>query len=230
MIITIDGPTASGKSSVAQRVAQKLGIYHLNTGLLYRAIGYLLSMHYDMTDQELSKADASLVMQLMRPDFFSYTYDSRYGAGIFVSGQDITSYLKTPHVDRCASLVSSSPAVREALLAFQRSFAQDHDLVCDGRDCGTVVFPSADYKFFLTASIDARAVRWQKAQRSRGKDFTFQESCRALEERDLRDTTRDIAPLKKANGAIVLDNSLLTQEQTVQQLLSFIQHPAPGTI
>src|SRR5271157_5319036 len=151
MIITIDGPAASGKSSVAKDLAKKLGFYYLNTGLLYRAVAYILMQQKGSLDTILPQ-DLEFINQL------TYRYHDNVPTVLY-EGNDITPMLFSASLEQGASIVSSNKAVRDALLAFQRRIAQEHDVIADGRDCGSVVFPNAEYKFFLTADVDARTQR-----------------------------------------------------------------------
>jgi CMP/dCMP kinase len=212
MVITIDGPVASGKSSVAQELANRLNFYYLNTGLLYRSIAYILStVKHKILDassvQLLTADDLTFVQHLI------YKYSNSKPHVLF-DGQDITSALYAAHMDQGASIVSAGPAVRQALLQLQRSIARKHDLVADGRDCGSVIFPQAEIKFFLTADVDVRAHRLYNDPR-RNVTQTFYDIKTSLIQRDERDRTRAIAPLVIPNDAIVIDNSALTFDQTV---------------
>jgi cytidylate kinase len=212
MVITIDGPVASGKSSVAQELANRLNFYYLNTGLLYRSIAYILStVKHKVLEVEpvrlLTIDDLSFVQDLI------YEY-SNGKPHIFYDGQEITSALYAARMDQGASIVSACPVVRQALLSLQRSIAQKHDLVADGRDCGSVIFPQAEIKFFLTADVDVRAHRLYNDPR-RNVTQTFDDIKTSLIQRDERDRTRAIAPLVIPNDAIVIDNSALTFDQTV---------------
>ncbi len=218
MVITIDGPVASGKSSVAQELANRLNFYYLNTGLLYRAIAYVLSV---LNHKAL---DTQLVQVLVDKDLdfaqhITYTY-SNNKAHVFYDGQEITDALYDTAIDQLASLVSASPVVRQALLNLQRSIAQKNNLVADGRDCGSVVFPQAECKFFLTADVDVRARRLCSDQRRRVTQ-SFQDIKDSLIQRDERDRTRKIAPLVIPSGAIVIDNTNLNFEQTID---AFMHH------
>jgi cytidylate kinase len=216
MVITIDGPVASGKSSVAQELANRLNFYYLNTGLLYRSIAYILStVKHKVLEVE--------PVQLLTIDDLSFVQDLiyEYSNGkphIFYDGQEITSALYAARMDQGASIVSACPAVRQALLSLQRSIAQKHDLVADGRDCGSVIFPQAEIKFFLTADVDVRAHRLHNDPR-RNVTQTFDDIKTSLIQRDERDRTRAIAPLVIPNDAIVIDNSALTFDQTVDAFM-----------
>ncbi len=223
MIITIDGPTASGKSTIAQMLAKKLGFYYLNTGMLYRALAYLLMKECDFLEQDFSDPSERDLLICLDPDRLIYCYESDGLIKITFNGSDITPFLKTSIIDRAASLLSAHPRVREVLLDFQRRFAKKHSLVVEGRDIGSIVFPNANVKFFLTASIEERARRWKVDRAARGEQFSLQESIEKISERDTRDMQRTCCPLITPEGAIVIDNTGLTREQTVQRMEKKIQ-------
>lgn len=222
MIITIDGPTASGKSSVARALADRLGMYHLNSGLLFRAYAYLMSM-YKKEQPDASFEDAlAYVTRYIASGRLEYRYDAVNGAQLLCDGYDSTPYLKSPQIDQETSAMSMRPDIRSTVQKMQHMIAQTHDVVVDGRDAGSVVFPHADYKFFLTADVAVRAVRWQKDQERRGFCMTQQEAVAAISERDRRDQERTVAPLKIAHDAQLIDNSHLTFEETVQEFLKYV--------
>lgn len=212
MIITIDGPVASGKSSVAQALAHTMGIYYINTGLLYRAVAYL---YYE---KNISLADIKRAFQEQQ---VYYRYAQK--AQVFVRQEDITPVLKTPQVDDYASRLSVMPEVRELVTSMQHTIAQQHDMVIEGRDCGTTVFPHAEYKFFITASLEVRAERWRKDQEKQQQHaITHAEAVRMVSMRDERDKNRTIAPLRKAADAIEIDSSDLALHEVVDKILSII--------
>ena len=223
MIITIDGPTASGKSTLARAVAKKLGIYYLATGMLYRALAYLLVHHASYTKNDLRHPKIQDIETFFDPERFVYTYDAAIGEKILFDGQDITPFLKDSAIDDASSLLSANKIVRDALLKLQRMYGNMFDLVAEGRDLGSVVFPHADFKFFLTASVYVRARRWQEDQEQKGESFTFEQSKEIISERDRRDRERKIAPLVKPNDAIEVDNSDLTFEETLEQVTSIVE-------
>jgi CMP/dCMP kinase len=220
MIITIDGPTASGKSTLARQLAEKLHYYYLNTGLLYRALAYLLLENKKYTYDMLTSPKMEDVREFVDADRLRYTYG--YTAHITFDGSDITGYLKDAYLDRATSLVSGVGIVRELLLDFQRVLAQKNNIVAEGRDTGSVVFADADYKFYLTADVVVRARRWQEMQQVRGNNITHEESVKSIIERDDRDSKRTIAPLVIPQGATVIDNSLMSQEETLDAFLQVI--------
>ncbi len=227
MIITIDGPTASGKSTVARGLANKLGIYYLSTGMLYRALGHILTTTFGYTEEQLRKPNMNDVRACINPQRFTYEYDSASnGVRILFDGADITELLKTREADNSSSIISVSANVRAAVLEFQRSFGQKQDLVAEGRDTGSTVFPDAQVKFFLTASLDERGRRWQQFQKKKGQNFSLAQSEKLVHERDERDRTRKVAPLVVPNGAFVIDNTGLSVEQTLERFVDAIKEHA----
>ena len=227
MIITIDGPTASGKSTVARLIAEQLGYTYINSGLLFRAVAYLLlkkaDNDLDLLTHDLPMFDTQELENLMRDEELHYRFVKDKGPELFVRHEHITQLLKTPEIDKAASLVATHASVRQVLLEFQQELAKNHDVVADGRDCGTVVFPHANYKFFLTASIEVRAVRWQGEQEIRGKKFTLEEAICLVCERDARDSNRSIAPLKPATDAFIIDSSHMTVQEVISEITAVIQ-------
>jgi cytidylate kinase len=211
MIITIDGPVGSGKSSVAKSLSKRLNMYYLNTGLLYRAIAYIF---FNM----MQETDMTCINDI------HYMYEDGRPRILF-RGKDITSHLYDHTIGQQASLLSAKTEIREAILELQRNIAKKHALVAEGRDCGSVVFPHADYKFFLTARVDARAKRIFQDKSRGNMASSFEKVKVELEKRDERDKTRDIAPLIIPDGAIVVDNSDLNLEQTIEKMIEYIKLP-----
>jgi cytidylate kinase len=224
MIITIDGPTASGKSSVARQLADTLSLYYLYTGLLYRGLAYLLAEKYGYDEDACKRPDIAHITAILCAGNFHYAYDKRYGAQIWYGSTCITPYLKTSMVDGLASVISRHAAVRNELVKLQNAIAERHDCIVDGRDCGTVVFPHAQYKFFLQADARSRAGRWCRDQQRQGYTYTIDEACELLSKRDTRDQERDISPLKPADDAICIDNSDATLEQTVERFFTYLPY------
>jgi len=215
MIITIDGPVASGKSTIARMVAEKLHFYYVYSGLLYRALAYVLVREHGYVDHTIATPDMHLVSTIL--ERISYS-DVQGIVRITFAGHDITSALKDASVDQAASIVSSNPAVRDSINHMQRAMAKKHNLVADGRDCGSVVFPDAEHKFFLTAPLALRAERWQKQQRERGHDYTREQAEQMLATRDGRDSNRAVAPLIVPLNATVID----TSEMTIKEIADYI--------
>jgi cytidylate kinase len=214
MVITLDGPCASGKSTLAKGLAKQLGFYYLSTGILYRGVAYcifhrLFTPFYKVAS--LTQNDLSFIHH------FSYIYEQE-APRLFYQGEDITPFLFSPERDQEASIISANPFVREALLSLQRTFAQKYNLIAEGRDCGSFIFPNAQHKFYVTASLEVRAQRKIK-EYNRSLDETKKE----LEERDRRDMSRKNAPLIIPKNAIVIDTSKLTIEQSLATIVMYIE-------
>lgn len=208
-VIAIDGPTASGKGTIAQRVAAALGWHVLDSGALYRLAAWtVLGRNADANDIE----QVALLARRMEITF--------HGTQTLMSGSDVTELIRQEHVGNLASRLAPHAALREALLDRQRAFRILPGLVADGRDMGTVVFPNAPLKVFLTADVQARAARRCHQLTERGETPDEQAVFLDLQKRDERDTQRTVAPLKPAEDAHALDSSALTVEQTVEQVLA----------
>jgi len=223
MIITIDGPAASGKSTVAKKLAKELGLYFLSTGMMFRALAYLLIEKSSYQEDDFLSPREDDLSTYLDQKRFVYSYDQQSGAIIFFDGINITPFLKNQVIDAAASIISKNKTVRLHLLKLQRLIAKQFDLVAEGRDIGTVIFPNADCKFFLTASLHIRAGRWQGDQAKKGNHFSLNESVEMVRSRDERDMNRDIAPLKKADDAFKIDNSNMDLAQTVQAMIDIVQ-------
>jgi cytidylate kinase len=222
MIITIDGPMASGKSSTAKALAQKLGLYHLNSGLLFRGLAYLLINRAGYTLATLHNLTPADLSTYLAPDRFDYGFHATGEPVLFFDGQDITGLLKTPEMDQASSIIGTHENVRAELYRIQRILADQYDFVADGRDCGSAVFPDAQHKFFLTASVEVRARRWLGEPGTKLFHLTFEQAVEQVRIRDERDSLRPIAPLRIPDGAVVIDNSALSREQTVALMLEEI--------
>ncbi len=215
-VITIDGPTASGKGTVASRVAQALGFAFLDSGALYRLTA--LSAQQAGVDLSDEAAIANLAARL----------DVRFnGEQILLSGKDVGDSIRAEEIGNAASRIAALPAVRQALVDLQHGFLKTPGLVADGRDMGTVIFPQATLKVFLTASVEARAERRYKQLIGKGFPANMAALLQDLRERDARDTNRAVAPLKPAEGAYVLETSSMTIEAAVAQVLAWYQAVAP---
>lgn len=220
MIITIDGPTASGKSTIAELLAKKLGFYYVNTGFLYRAITYILMERKKYTYEMLARPIKKDLEEIIDTKRLIYSYDD--GPHVTFDNVDLTEHLKDASIDKGASIVSGVATVREMLLDLQRDIAKEHNIIAEGRDTGTVVFPHADYKFYLTAELSVRAQRWQELQQSLGTTLTLDEAKRMIKERDERDSKRTIAPLTVSQGAVSIDNSNMSEKETLEEFLKII--------
>jgi len=222
MIITIDGPSVSGKSSLARNIARELNIYYLNTGLIYRAVAYILVSNFNYSEQDLANAKYEDITKILNQDKFNYIYLNN-DSHVIYNNIDITEFLHSSQVSKYASILSSNLKTREILQDYQKNFGVNKDLVCDGRDCGSILFPNADLKFFLTASIDVRAKRWQRYLADQGQNLSLEECKKKVTERDNRDK-KVVASLSVVpKDAIVIDNSNLTQEETVKAALEKIK-------
>ena len=213
MIIAIDGPSGSGKSSTAKQVAKSLGFVYLDTGAMYRAVSVgVLQSGIDPYDEK-SVADAVKTM----------TVQFR-GDRVLLDGEDVTLAIRKDAANKAVTPVSANPAVRALLVDKQRAIAADHDIVMEGRDIGTVVFPDADHKFFLVADPDVRALRRKKEFSG---DMTLEEIKADLLRRDEKDSSRSHSPLRKAEDAIEIDTSHLTFDEQVDEIISIIQTKEP---
>jgi CMP/dCMP kinase len=222
MIITIDGPTASGKSSLANLVANKLGLNHLNSGLLFRAVAYILINYFDYNQGSLTKVKEEDVDNIFAKKL-EYVFKDG-SSKIIYDSRDITSFLKSQEIDQAASILSTVKCVREKLLNYQRSYSKLFSIVVDGRDVGSVVFPEADFKVFLTAEPEIRAERWRQAQLKKAKKFTFEQALKEISIRDKRDRERVIAPLIIPEGASIIDNTNLNLQETLDEIFKLIKN------
>ena len=209
-VIAIDGPTASGKGTVAALVAAKLGFHLLDSGALYR-LAALASLRYQV-QPDAADALAELV------DGLHITF--REGCAQ-LDGIDVSNEIRAEEIGNRASAIAVHQAVRAALVARQRAFRKEPGLVADGRDMGTVIFPDAGLKVFLTASVEARAARRYKQLIQKGFSANMEDLLRDLRERDARDTNRSVAPLAPAADAKLLDTSALTVDQAVEQVVQW---------
>lgn len=208
-VIAIDGPTASGKGTVAQRVAQALGFHYLDSGALYRLVALqALTRHVAADDVDGLVRIASALQP-------------RFSDRIHLDGADVTDAIRREEVGVMASRVAVHPPLRAALLDLQRRFRRPPGLVADGRDMGTVVFPDAPLKVYLTASVEARAARRHKQLSEKGFPANMRALLQDLQERDARDSERAAAPLKPADGAKLLDSSTLSIDEVVARILEW---------
>lgn len=207
MIITIDGPAGAGKSSAARALARRLGFEFLDTGATYRAVAYAAQRDGIDLHDEPTLADWLVGLRIeLRP------------GQVWLNGIEVTQLVRTPDVTAAASRVAVLPAVRRYLVDLQRALAVGRDVVSEGRDQGTVVFPHAERKFFLVADPVERARRRHRDLVARGEPITPEEVLRAQDERDRRDAGRDLAPMVPAADAIILDSTALTPDEVLERM------------
>ena len=208
-VVAVDGPVGSGKSTVARRVATRLGYVYLDTGAMYRAVGLLA------TEAGVALDDETAVVALARSAGLRFDGVGR----LFAGGRDVSDAIRTLEMGAAASRVSALPGVRSLLVEEQRRLAGDTDIVMEGRDIGTNVFPDAAVKIYLTARPEVRAARRAAELREKGDEVDEAQVLAALLERDRRDTTRAVAPLRKAVDAVELDTSELTVDEAVEAVV-----------
>lgn len=215
-VITVDGPSGSGKGTISQILATKLGYHLLDSGALYRLTALsVIKNNIDIRDTD-EVAKAALELDVV----FEPSSDGEQK--VLLNGKDVGVELRLDETSAMASQVAAIPEVREALLIRQKQFRQQPGLVADGRDMGTVVFPDAEHKVFLTASPEIRAERRHKQLIEKGVNANIRHLLKSIIDRDERDRTRTVAPLVPAEGAFVVDSSDLTIDEVVQQILDFI--------
>ena len=210
-VAAIDGPAGAGKSTLARKVANLLRMRYLDTGALYRALAFSLYSSQVSPEEgpEMEAAIAGISVEILEN-------------GLLLNGKEVGKEIRSPLVDSIVSSYAALPSVRKRLLSIQREQGKHGSLVADGRDMGTVVFPDADVKIFLTASDEVRAKRRLLERRERGEDVTYEEVLQTIRERDRVDSERSTAPLRKAEGAIEVNTDALSIEEAVAALASII--------
>ncbi|WP_300860920.1 (d)CMP kinase [uncultured Oscillibacter sp.] len=215
--VAIDGPSGAGKSSLARAAAATLGFLYVDTGAIYRTVGL------SARDRGVDPGDEAAVAAMLPALQVELRYDGAGQQKMFLNGRDVSGEIRLPEISRYASAVSALPVVRAYLMETQRELARKNNVVMDGRDIGTVVLPDAEAKIFLTASAKVRAERRCRELEERGTPQPFEEVLRDIEDRDFRDTHREAAPLRQAEGAALLDTSALDFQQSLEALLEIIQ-------
>lgn len=219
-IIAIDGPAASGKSTLGKKLADELGYLFFDTGVMYRAVTWVaLENHISLDDESAITRLAEITDIDVRP---SSQADGR-NCDIMADGRDITWKIRRPEVDANVSQVSAYPGVRKALTAQQRRIGLRGEVVMVGRDIGTVVLPDADVKIYLDASTEERARRRHEESLTRGEDVQFEDILDTMRKRDRIDSTREVAPLRKAEDAVVLDSDNMSAEQVLRAVLQILK-------
>jgi cytidylate kinase len=220
LVIAIDGPSGAGKSTIARMLARRLGYTYIDTGAMYRAIGWKAKQ------EGVDPSDDAALQQLCSRTDVTITHDAS-GQRVLVNGVEVNGEIRTPEMGLMASAVSKSPAVRARLLTLQRGLGASGRVVMDGRDIGTVVFPGADVKFYLDASAEERGRRRWQELKEKGMDVDQAVITAEIRARDLQDSSRDIAPLKRAPDACYVDSSSLTIYEVVASMLSMCVEKDP---
>lgn len=214
-IIAIDGCAATGKSVLAKGIAEKLNILYIDTGAMYRAAGYyFVTNNIPLTDENILKYFDLLDIKLKYIDGKTV---------VFLNNEDITSYIRTEEISMAASNISKNKYVREKLVNLQREMAGEESVVLEGRDTTTVVFPNATLKLFLTASIDVRAIRRKRDLEKKGEIVGIDDIKESLTKRDFQDSTREESPLKKAEDAVEIDTTNLTNDETIDMVVDLLK-------
>ena len=216
MIITVDGPSGAGKGTLCYALAEKLGFALLDSGAIYRVTALAaLKRAVDLNDEfQLAELARNLNIEFLPVDG---------EVNIMLDGMNVSSLIRTQEVAEAASKIAVFPQVRAALLKLQQDFAKNEGLIADGRDMGTVVFPNAQVKLFLDASAEERAKRRYKQLQNKGINGNFAQILAEIQERDFRDRNREVAPLKPADDALLLDSTTLSIDEVIAQALDYIQ-------
>lgn len=215
--VAIDGPAGAGKSTMAKRVAGELGFLYVDTGAIYRTVGYHMWL------MGIGPKDADGIRRCLDDVNIEIRHEDDGVQHMILNGKDVTGEIRTPEMSKYASGVSAQKCVRDFLLEMQRKFARRHNVVMDGRDIGTVVLPNAQVKIFLTASAEERARRRFEELSQKGEKVSFDKVLQDMKQRDKQDTERAIAPLKAAPDAVKLDTSGNTIEQSIDEILAIVR-------
>lgn len=215
--VALDGPAGAGKSSIAKKAAKALDYIYIDTGALYRTIGLAASRN---SVEPIPSPEVEELLSKIKVDL---TFNDRGEQIVLLDNEDVSGFIRTPEASMMASKISAIPSVRAYLLDLQRSMAKSHNVIMDGRDIGTVVLPDAQVKIFLTASPEIRAKRRYKELVEKGMDVNYDDILNDVIARDYNDTHRETAPLKPAEGCIIVDTSDIDFEQSVEKIISVIK-------
>lgn len=220
--IAIDGPSGAGKSTLARSIAAKLGYLYVDTGAIYRTIGYYVCA------RGIDPKDSAAVVDSLRDIAMEIVYGEDGLQHMLLNGKDVTREIRLPEISLYASVVSACPGVRAFLLEMQKKLGREHSVVMDGRDIGTVVLPDAQVKIFLTASASVRARRRMLELEQRGTPEPYEKVLKEIEERDWKDTHRAAAPLRQAEDAVLLDTTEMNFHESEEALLRIIRERTGG--
>ena len=215
--IALDGPAGAGKSTIAKRAAAALDYIYVDTGALYRTIGLAASR------RGVEPVASPEVEEMLKQITVDLTFNDKGEQVVLLDGEDVSGEIRTPEASMMASKISAIPAVRAYLLDLQRDMAKTHNVIMDGRDIGTVVLPDAQVKIFLTASPEARAGRRYKELVEKGMDVKYEDILQDVITRDYNDSHRETAPLKPAEGCVMVDTTELDLEQSIEKIISVIE-------
>ena len=215
--IALDGPAGAGKSTIAKRAAAALDYIYVDTGALYRTIGLAASR------RGVEPVASPEVEEMLKQITVDLTFNDKGEQVVLLDGEDVAGEIRTPEASMMASKISAIPAVRAYLLDLQRDMAKTHNVIMDGRDIGTVVLPDAQVKIFLTASPEARAGRRYKELVEKGMDVKYEDILQDVITRDYNDSHRETAPLKPAEGCVMVDTTELDLEQSIEKIISVIK-------
>lgn len=214
--IAVDGPSGAGKSSLAKRVSQAFGFIYVDTGAIYRTVGL------EAVRRAVDRRDEAAVAAVLPELHIEMRYNEAGEQRKYLNGEDVSEVIRAPEISIAASDVSALPAVRAFLLEMQRKLARENNVIMDGRDIGTVVLPDAELKIYLTASAETRANRRMLELRGKGVDSSFDDVLRDIIYRDEQDTNRAVAPLRKADDAVLMDTSNIDFEQSFELMCKII--------
>ncbi len=223
IIVTIDGPSGAGKSTLARLLADRFGYINIDTGAMFRAVALMAQRAGVSPDDESALADLCRNMTLV------FERDGNT-CRILVNGEDLTSAIRTPEISLLTSIVASKRAVRDYLLGLQRSMGAMGGVILEGRDIGTVVFPHAEAKFFLSASVEKRAERRCRELRERGSSVTLEQTVADVVKRDEQDEKREHAPLRQAFDAVLIDSTSLTLQEVLDKMIKIVNEKAGGDL